>query len=111
MLIAPFSNVRIGVPSKANSLAIFDILVVRTKFVETDGQRYLQDAINTIFSRKDFSDQNRDLELFFKEHVGEELQKSFYISYWSDKFLRYSKHWFEIPHRSNFTKSKTLFEE
>ena len=63
---------RIGVPNKTRKIAIFDNLDVTKYFTETDGQRYPQDVVNSNYVENDFLDQTRDLELFYKEHVGKE---------------------------------------
>ena len=42
-------------------------------FCEIDGYRYPKDAVLTDFSENDYFGRNRDLILFCKEYVGEEL--------------------------------------
>ena len=71
---------RIGVPNKANKVAIFDQLDVRKYHVDIGGVRYPRDGVNVAYGLNDYVDQNRDLKLFYREYVGEELLTPF-ISY------------------------------
>ena len=64
---------RIGVPKKANNIAIFDTNHVTKYFVEIDGARYPGDGVSTNFDENSYLDQNRDLKLFYKEYVDEQL--------------------------------------
>ena len=54
--------------------------MLEKKFSEIDGQRCSKDAVVKNFSGNDSLDQYKDLDLFYKEYVGEELMISF-ISY------------------------------
>ena len=65
---------------KKNNISIFDNLNVSKYFVEIDGQRYPRDSILTNYPLNDYIDQYRDLKLFYKEDVGEELLNPF-VSY------------------------------
>ena len=42
-------------------------------FVEIDGVRYPKDWVLTNFEENSYLDQYRDLKLFYKEYVGEEI--------------------------------------
>ena len=67
---------RIGVPrvpNKANKIAVFDCNRVSKYFVEIDGTRYPRDGVSTNFEENSYLDQNRDLKVFYKEYVAEEL--------------------------------------
>ena len=70
---------RIGVPNKANNIAIFDTNHVTNYFVELDGDRYPRDGVSTIFEEISYLDQYRDLKLLYKEYVEQLLNP--YISY------------------------------
>ena len=59
---------------------MFDTNHVTKCFVEIDGDRYPRDGVLTIFEQDSFSDQYRDLKIFYKENVGEEILH-LYISY------------------------------
>ena len=58
---------RILTPNKPNNIAIFDNLDLRKSYVEIDGQGYPRDGIRMNYSEKDYLDQFRDINLFFKE--------------------------------------------
>ena len=70
---------RIGVPNKANNIAIFDTNLVTKYFVEIDGAGYPIDGVSTNFEENSYLDQYRDLKLFYGEYVGEQLL-NLYIS-------------------------------
>ena len=71
---------RLGAHNKKSNIAIFDNVIVKKYFCEKDGYSYLKDAVLIIFAENDYPDQYRDLKLFHKEYVGEELLNPF-ISY------------------------------
>ena len=71
---------RIGTPNKAINQAVFDTNHVTKYFVGIDGVRYPKVGVLTNFEESSYLDQYRDLKLFFKENVGEEILLSF-ISY------------------------------
>ena len=64
-------------PNKANNTAIFDNLDVRKYLVELDGIRHPRDSVNLVYKTNNYLDQCRDLELFYKEDVGEPLLSPF----------------------------------
>ena len=66
--------------------AIFDSNHVTKYFVEIDGVRYPKDGVLINFEENSYLDQYRDLKLFYKEYVGEELLQP-YISYPDMKYL------------------------
>ena len=61
-------------------LAIFDNVNVGKLFCQRDGYIFLKDAVLTSFPENEYLDQFRDLKIFYKEYVGEELLFPF-ISY------------------------------
>ena len=71
--------------NKNTNPAIFDINNVTKYFVEIDGVRYPQDGVLTNFPTNSYLDQYRDLKLFYKDYVGEELLSP-YISYSEMKY-------------------------
>ena len=71
---------RSALPNKRNNISVFDNINVRKYFVEIDGQRYPRDSVLINYPENDYIDQYRDLKLFYKEYVGEELLNPF-ISY------------------------------
>ena len=71
---------RSALPNKRNNISIFDNINVIKHFVEIDGQRYPRDSVLINYPENDYIDQYRDLKLFYKEYVGQELLNPF-ISY------------------------------
>ena len=57
---------------------------MRKYHVDVDGVCYTGDGLKLDYGLKDYVDQYRDLKLFYKEYVGEELLNSF-ISYTDKK--------------------------
>ena len=53
---------------------------MRKHFCQRDGYRYPKDAVLTSFPENEYLDQFRDLKIFYKNYVGEELLFLF-ISY------------------------------
>ena len=79
-LISAFQTNDMTTPNKARNPSIFDTNHVIKYFVEIDSVRYNKDGVLINFAENSYLDQYRDLELFYKEHVGEELLQP-YISY------------------------------
>ena len=71
---------RLNAPDKSLNISRFDNLNVRKYFVEIDSVRYPRDGVLTNYNENDYIDQYKDLKLFYKEYVGEELLNPF-ISY------------------------------
>ena len=70
-LITAFQTTdRIGVPNRANNIAVFDTNHVTNYFVEIDGSRYPRDGVLANFEESSYLDQYRDLKFFYKQHVG-----------------------------------------
>ena len=64
-------------PNKRNNISVLDNLGVRKYFVEIDGIRYPRDSILTNYDLNDCLDQYRDVKLFYREYVEEELINPF----------------------------------
>ena len=71
---------RLNAPIIGLNISRFDILNVRKYFVEIDSIRYPRDGFITNYNENDYIDQYKDLKLFYKEYVGEELLNPF-VSY------------------------------
>ena len=67
----------LNAPDKGINVSRFDNLNVRKGFVEIDSRRYPRDGVLTNYIEKDYIDQYKDLKLFYKEYVGEELLNLF----------------------------------
>ena len=85
-LISAFQTNLRTTPNKANNPSIFDHNNVTKYFVEIDGVRYPKDGVLNNFGENSYLDQYRDLKLFYREYVGEELLQP-YISYPNMKYL------------------------
>ena len=85
-LISAFQTNARTTPNKAANPAIFDDNHVKKYFVEIDGVRYPKDGVLVNFEENSHLDQYRDLKLFYKEYVGEELLQP-YITYPDMKYL------------------------
>ena len=72
--------VRADPPNKRSNISVFDHLDVCKHFVEIVGVGYPRDSVLTNYDFYDYLDQYKDVKLFYKEYVGEELF-SFFISY------------------------------
>ena len=71
---------RIYAPISTKNVSIFDKLDLQKYYIEIDGQRYPRDSSLMNFEQNYYIEQYKDLKLFFKEHIGEQLMSSF-ISY------------------------------
>ena len=80
MICAHQTEARSALPNKRNNISIFDNINVGKYFIEIDGQRYPRDSVLINYPENDYIDQYRDLKLFYKEYIGEELLTPF-ISY------------------------------
>ena len=80
-------------------------------FCEIDGYRYPKDAALANFLENDYPDQFRDLKLFYKDYIGEELMNPF-ISY-IDMKNKYPIQVIDLRHEVDHITPKKiqLFEE
>ena len=85
-LISAFQTQARTTPHKNSNPAIFDSNHVTKYFVEIDGVRCPKDGVLKNFEENSYLDQYRDLKLFYKDYVGEELLQP-YISYPDMKYL------------------------
>ena len=110
-LIAAFQTNARTTPNKNSNPSIFDNNNVTKFFTEIDGIRYPKDGILINYGENSFLDQYRDLKLFYKEYVGEDLMNP-YISYPDMKYLysiQITDLRYQIVHLS--PKKIQLFEE
>ena len=110
-LISAFQTNAGTTPGKDVNPAIFDNNNVTKYFVEIDGVRYPQDGVLINFEQNSYLDQYRDLKLFYKEYVGEELLQP-YITYPEMKY-RYPIQITDLRHQVDHITPKKiqLFEE
>ena len=110
-LIVAHQTIGRAVGGKAQNNAIFDNLNVRKYYVEIDGTRYPKDSVDAEYATNNYLDQYRDIELFFKEYVGEPLLSPF-ISY-TDVKTKYPFQVIDLRHQVDHINPKKiqLFEE
>ena len=68
---------RIDAPISTQNVAIFDNLDLRKYYIEIDGHRYPRDSSLMNYEQNDYIEQYKDLKLFFKEYIGEQLMSQF----------------------------------
>ena len=73
LIAAHQSCTRADTANKNNNIAKFDKINLQKYYVEIDGQRYPQDSVVVNFEQNDYIEQYKDLELFFREYVGEPI--------------------------------------
>ena len=106
MICAHQTNLRRTILDKKTIIAIFDNLDLRKYFVETDGQRYPRDSVLINYEEKDYTQQYKDLKLFYREYIGEPILKPF-ISY-LDMKTNYSIEILDLRHQSDHMTPKKL---
>ena len=74
------TRIRADTANKNNNIAIFDHLNLQKNYVEIDSVRYPRDNVLVNYEQNDYIEPYKDLKLFFKEFIGEELMSPF-ISY------------------------------
>ena len=110
-LISAFQTAARTTLNKQSNPAIFDDNHVTKYFIEIDGVRYPQDGVLTNSEQNSYLDQYRDLKLFYKEYVGEELLQP-HITYPETKY-RYPIQITDLRHQVDHITPKKiqLFEE
>ena len=68
---------RIDGAISTKNVSIFDKLDLRKYYIEIDGQRYPRDSSVMNYEQNDYIEQYKDLKLFFKEYIGEQLMSPF----------------------------------
>ena len=66
-----------GTPISTKNAAIFDNLDLRNYFVEIDGLRCPRGSSLKNYEQNDYNEQYKNLKLFFKENIGEQLVSPF----------------------------------
>ena len=80
LITAHQTAARINAPDKELNISGFEYLNVRKYFVEIDSVKYPRDGVLTNYGENDYIDQCKDLKLFYKEYLGEQLLTPF-VSY------------------------------
>ena len=97
---------RIDAPLSTKNVAIFDNLDLRKYYIEIDGQRYPRDSSLMNYEQNDYIEQYKDLKLFFKEYIGEQLMSPF-ISY-PDMKTKYPIEIIDLRHQADYITPKKI---
>ena len=97
---------RIDAPISTKNVAIFDNLDLRKYYIEIDGQRYPRDSSLMNYEQNDYIEQYKDLKLFFKEYIGEQLMGPF-ISY-PDMKTKYPIEIIDLRHQADYITPKKI---
>ena len=105
------TRIRADTANKNNNIAIFDNLNLHKLYVEIDSVRYPRDNVIINYEQNDYIEQYKDLKLFFKEYIGEELMSPF-ISY-PDMKTKYPIQIIDLRHQPDHITPKKiqLFQE
>ena len=97
---------RIDGAISTKNVAIFDNLDLRNYYIEIDGQRYPRDSSLMNYEQNDYIEQYKDLKLFFKEYIGEQLMSPF-ISY-PDMKTKYPIEIIDLRHQADHITPKKI---
>ena len=102
---------RLNAPDKGINVSRFDNLNVRKYFIELDSVRYPRDGVLTNYNENDYIHQYKNLKLFHKEYVGEELFSPF-VSY-TDMKNKYPIQVIDLRYQADHITAKKiqLFQE
>ena len=105
------TRTRTDTANKYNNMAIFDNLNLQKYYVEIDSVRYPRDNVLINYDQNDYIESYKDLKLFFKEYIGEELLSPF-ISY-TDMKTKYAIQIIDLRHQPDHITPKKiqLFQE
>ena len=105
------TRIRADTANKNNNIAIFDNLNLQKYYVEIDSVRYPRDSVLVNYEQNDYIEPYKDLKLFFKEYIGEELMSPF-ISY-PDMKTKYPIQIIDLRHQPDHITPKKiqLFQE
>ena len=99
LIVAHQAKDRIDGAISTKNVAIFDNLDLRKYYVEIDGQRYPRDSSLMNYEQNDYIEQYKDLKLFLKEYIGEQLLSPF-LSY-SDMKTKYPIEIKDLRHQAD----------
>ena len=88
------------------NVSIFDNLDLRKYYIEIDGQRYPRDNSIMNYEQNDYTEQFKDLKIFFKEYIGEHLMSPF-MSY-PDMKTKYPIEIIGLRHQSDHITPKKI---
>ena len=105
------TRTRADTANKKKNIGIFDNLNLQKYHVEINSVRYPRDSVLVNYEKNDYIEPYKDLKLFFKEYIGEELLTPF-ISY-TDMKTKYPIQIVDLRHQTDhITPKRTqLFPE
>ena len=74
------TRIRADTAKEKSNIAIFDNLNLQKFYVEIGSVRFPRYSVLVNYEQSDYIEQYKDLKIFFKEYIGEELMSPF-ISY------------------------------
>ena len=92
--------------NKNNNIAIFDNLDLPKYYVEIDSVRYSRDSVLTNYEQNDYIEQYKDIKLFFKEYIGEELMSPFI--FYPDMKTKYPIQIIDLRHQTEHISAKKI---
>ena len=102
------TRTRADTANKNNNIAIFDNLNLQKFYVEIDSIRYPRDSVLINYGQNDYIECFKDLNLFFKEYIGEELMAPF-TSY-TDMKTKYPIQIVDLGHQTDhITRKKFIY--
>ena len=93
------TRARADTANKNNNIAIFDHITLKKYYIEIDGVRYPRDSVLVNYEQNDYIEQYKDLKLFSKEYIGDELMTPF-ITY-LDMKTKYPIEVIDLKHQSD----------
>ena len=90
---------RIDTPISTKNVSIFDNLDLRKYYIEINGQRDPRDSSLMNYEQNDYIEKYKDIKLFFKEYIGEQLLSPF-ISY-PDMKTKYPIEIIDLRHQAD----------
>ena len=105
------TRTRADTANKNNNIAIFDNLNLQKYYVEIDSVRYPRDNVLVNYEQDDHTEQYKDLKLFFKEYIGEQLMSPF--KSYPDMKTKYPIQIVDLRHQTDHITPKKvqLFQE
>ena len=100
------TRTRADTANKNNNIAIFDNLNLQKYYVEIDSVRYPRDSVLLNYDQNDYIEQYKDLKLYFKEYIGEQLMNQF-ISYPNMK-TKYCTEIIDLRHQTDHVSPKKI---
>ena len=85
---------------------MFDNLDLRKYYIEIDGQRYPRDSSLMTYKQNDYIEQYKDLKLYFREFIGEQLLSPF-ITY-PDMKTKYPIEIIDLRHQADHITPKRI---